>query len=695
MGQTKHAEKINGRPASKKNIRRISITAAPRKTNYGQLLRQVRRSLKDAVPSAMPQALKPMLATLIREPFNDPDWLFEIKWDGYRALGYISDTGVQLRSRSNLPFHHIYGPVTDALEQWGIPAVIDGEIIVMNEEGRSDFDALQRWQTSREGQLAFYVFDILWLDGINLMQETLEKRKDILKKLVPENSLIKFSDSIGEYGVDFFQVVKSNGLEGIVAKKKNSQYEPGKRTPNWLKMPTEIRQEFVIGGWTESESNRPFRSLLFGYYEDGKLINAGHAGGGFKESEMPQILAKLRNLETLKNPFANKVETETKAHWVKPELVAEIKYATLTSGGKIRKPAIFLGFREDKQPMEVRKEVASDEPHESKKKTKHNTDTEAASESNWPVIEAQPVSSEGNFEIEGQQLRLTNIENELWRGITKARLIQYYHTVAPLMLPHCMGRPLSLHIKHRGPMAPGLYIKDMEGRRPAWAEIFSMNRKHKKKGGRDRIDYLVCNSEASLLYTVNLGCIDINPWTSKAAHPDQPDFIIIDLDPSDNDFSKVLESALAAKDLFSENKITAFPKTSGKTGMHLYLPCSGLGFPEARTIAENICLGIHALVPAITTTEVSISRRGNRLYLDPNQNDFADTVAAAYSVRPYHVPAVSTPLEWKEIRPGLDPGSFNLNTIPDRIQMKGDLFRKILDPAIASKNNKSLRRFLV
>ena len=380
---------------------------------------------------------------------------------------------------------------------------------------------------------------------------------------------------------------------------------------------------------------------------------------------------------------------------MKPELVAEIKYATLTSGGKIRKPAIFLGFREDKQPMEVRKEVASDEPHESKKKTKHNTDTEAASGSNWPVIEAQPVSSEGNFEIEGQQLRLTNIENELWRGITKARLIQYYHTVAPLMLPHCMGRPLSLHIKHRGPMAPGLYIKDMEGRRPAWAEIFSMNRKHKKKGGRDRIDYLVCNSEASLLYTVNLGCIDINPWTSKAAHPDQPDFIIIDLDPSDNDFSKVLESALAAKDLFSENKITAFPKTSGKTGMHLYLPCSGLGFPEARTIAENICLGIHALVPAITTTEVSISRRGNRLYLDPNQNDFADTVAAAYSVRPYHVPAVSTPLEWKEIRPGLDPGSFNLNTIPDRIQMKGDLFRKILDPAIASKNNKSLRRFLV
>jgi bifunctional non-homologous end joining protein LigD len=459
-------------------------------------------------------------------------------------------------------------------------------------------------------------------------------------------------------------------------------------------MPTEIRQEFVIGGWTESESNRPFRSLLFGYYENGKLINAGHAGGGFKETEMPQILAKLKKLETAKNPFSNKVETETKAHWIKPELIAEIKYATRTRGGKIRKPAIFLGFREDKQPSEVRKEISLAQQDAKQKKIKGSSGKEDAAGSNWPAIEKQTISSEGSFDIEGQQLRLTNIEKEIWKGITKAQLIQYYHTVAPLMLPHCLGRPMSLHIKHRGPTAPGLYIKDMEGRQPAWAALFSMIRKHKKKDRRDRIDYLVCNGEASLLFMVNLGCIDINPWTSKAVHPEQPDFIIIDLDPSDDDFSKVIESALAAQEYFAQRKITGFPKTSGKTGMHLYLPCSGFGFGEARTIAENICSGIHALVPGITTTAVSISQRGSLLYLDPNQNDFADTVAAPYSVRPYPTPSVSTPLEWTEIRAGLDALAFNLHTVPSRIQKKGDLFRKLLDPVIASKNNKSLLRLL-
>jgi bifunctional non-homologous end joining protein LigD len=266
--------------------------------------------------------------------------------------------------------------------------------------------------------------------------------------------------------------------------------------------------------------------------------------------------------------------------------------------------------------------------------------------------------------------------------------------VYPYIIPHLKDRPLSLHVKHNGPNAPGLYIKDMEGRGPEWLQTFSVSRKHKKKGRRDIIDYLLCNDEATLQYVVNLGCIDINPWTSRAGSADTPDFIIVDLDPSDKDFTKAIEAAKAAKKIFDKNKIIAFPKTSGKTGIHLYIPCNGFGFPEARKIAENICDAIHDLVPSITTTDVSINNRGDKLYLDPNQNDFADTVAAPYSLRPYHKPTVSTPIEWKEINNKLDPGNFTITTILDRLKKKGDLFKGVLDKKIADSNNRRLRMLL-
>ncbi|MCW3110512.1 MAG: hypothetical protein JWQ09_5018, partial [Segetibacter sp.] len=316
---------------------------------------------------------------------------------------------------------------------------------------------------------------------------------------------------------------------------------------------------------------------------------------------------------------------------------------------------------------------------------------EASEDSNWRELEKQEITSSDVFDIEGRQVTLTNVEKELWPGITKAHLIQYYHAVAPYIMPYLIDRPQSLHIKHLAATAPGMYIKDMEGHQPEWADIFTTRRKHKKKGKRNVIDYLVCNNEATLLYMVNLGCIDINPWTSRTTNYRNPDFIIIDLDPSDDDFQKVIDTAKAAKQFFDEHKLKAFPKTSGKTGLHLYLPCTGFTFPEARQIAEHICTGIHQLVPSITTTEVTITRRGNKLYIDPNQNDESDTVAAPYSARPFHHPSVSTPLDWKEINDKLDPLKFDINTIIARIEKKGDIFKGVLDKKIAANNTKSLR----
>jgi bifunctional non-homologous end joining protein LigD len=234
----------------------------------------------------------------------------------------------------------------------------------------------------------------------------------------------------------------------------------------------------------------------------------------------------------------------------------------------------------------------------------------------------------------------------------------------------------------------------MEGRQPQFADVYSTERKHKKSGKRNTIDYLVCNNKATLIYIINLGCLDLNPWTSTVRDPLHPNYIVIDLDPSDEDFNKAIETAKAAKEFFDENKLKAFIKTSGKTGIHLFLPCTSFSFPQSRKIAENICKEIHHLVPSITTTEITVSDRGNKLYIDPNQNDYADTVAAPYSARPSRKPTVSTPLEWKEVKTGLSPDHFRITTIQKRLERKGDLFINVYDKSIAIKNDSHLKTFL-
>jgi bifunctional non-homologous end joining protein LigD len=230
----------------------------------------------------------------------------------------------------------------------------------------------------------------------------------------------------------------------------------------------------------------------------------------------------------------------------------------------------------------------------------------------------------------------------------------------------------------------------MEGHQPDYLDIFADQRRHPKKGKRNEIDYAVCNNEAALLYLINLGCIDLNPWSSRMGNPQEPDFISIDLDPSDEDFGKAIKTAQAAKNIFDQYKLQSFVKTSGKTGMHLFIPCEGFDYPKARNLAEKICELICREVPDIATTEVTIEHRGNKLFVDPSQNDYADTLAAAYSVRPYKHPAVSTPLDWKEVKDKLDPAKFTMDTVPERLEKKGDLWGDLLNEKIKIANSKAL-----
>ena len=665
--------------------------------------------LKQTPKTKMPESISPMLCTLTKQVPDNSDYVYEIKWDGYRIISYVDGRTVRMDSRKGLDYTSKYPLIQKALKAVDHKIVVDGEMIVPDENGLPDFGAIQNY-SGQKTPIVYYLFDILWLDGHDLRDLPLTERKQILSAIIGEREVLKLSESFEDGPALYDQMINMH-LEGIVAKKRDSTYIEGDRGYNWLKIPTRKRQEFVIGGWAESQKSRAFRSLLFGAYSKGKLEWIGRSGGGYKEKEMPGILRKLKELEIKESPFVNRV-LDTKGatiHWVKPKLVANFEFAAWTESGRIRKPATFLGFRSDKKASQVVREVAKsleeveveeeqdnvDELKASKKKTKSTNTKTISDQSNWKALDTIKIQEQETIQIDNCQVTLHDVGRMVWKDIPKAELIQYYHSIAKFILPHLKDRPLSLHIKPQGATAPGLYIKDMEGREPECAEVFSDKRRHLKPGKRNTIDYLICNNKATLLYLINLGCIDINPWMSKKQNPNEPDFINIDLDPTDDDFDKVIETALAAKKLLTKYKLKSFVKTSGKTGLHIYLPVTGITFPQARAYSEHLGKQICELAPAIATTEVSIDLRGNKTFVDPSQNDYADTLAAVYSARPYHLPTVSTPLDWKEVKQGMDPSTFTIHTIEKRLHKKGDLFKEVLDKRWAEQNIIRLRNIKV
>jgi bifunctional non-homologous end joining protein LigD len=664
----------------------------------------------------MPSRISPMLCTLTKEVINDPEYLYEVKWDGYRIVSFVQDGKVHMDSRGGLDYTKKYPNIAGALKNLGHDVIVDGEVVVFNADNNPDFDALQKYN-GHETPIQYCVFDLLWMDGHNLMGLPLTERKELLKELVKGHDGFQYSESFDDGAALYQQMVERN-LEGVVAKMKDSTYNEGERGNNWLKTPTRKRQEFVIGGWAESDKVRSFRSILFGAYENGKLQWIGRSGGGYKEKEMPGILKKLQELETNESPFANKV-LDTKGaviHWVKPQLVANFEFATWTKTGRIRKPATWLGFRLDKKPTDVVREVPKEAADVAAEKKED--DIEALKEiapaekspakrakkampylnegSNWKKVdESIKGKTVTDFDMEHCSIRLHDLERYLWEGIPKAQLIMYYHEISPYLLPHIIGRPQSLNLKLTHAGGPTTFIKDMENRQPQCSEVFKDKRRVKKPGKRDSIDYLICNNEETLLSMVDYGCVDINPWASRAGTPECPDYIWIDLDPTgsgdeDKGFEKAVEVARATKLVLDGHKLKSFIKTSGKTGLHIYIPCNSINFKQSRLLANNIADEVHLLVKEISTRDETISHRGSKVYIDANQNDYADSLAAPYAIRPYHKPLVSTPLDWKEVRKGLDRYDFDMFTIKDRLQKKGDIFKGVLDKKTALANTKIL-----
>jgi bifunctional non-homologous end joining protein LigD len=653
--------------------------------------------IKGAEKTPFFDKVAPMLATLVDRPIDDDNWAYEIKWDGYRAVAFMNKGEIELKSRNNKSFNEKFYPVYQSLKEWGINAVVDGEVVVINEKGMANFGALQNWRSEADGELLYYVFDILWYDGYDTTQMPLTERRELLKKLVPAHSLIQLSRTFETSGTEFLAAAKKMGLEGIMAKRKDSLYDIGNRTKNWLKIKSNKRQEVVIGGYTKNDdTSKPFSALLVGVFEKGKFIYTGKIGTGFNQKTQKEMLAQFEPLVISKPPFDEEPDINkpsrfrpnpphATATWLKPELICEVSFAEMTSDGVMRHPS-FEGMRDDKKAKEVvlEKEANTTEIVNEELTAKYLTPQSAAAKNKRKTL-LNPTDATQVRKVNGHDLKFSNLSKIYWptEKITKRELINYYYQVAPYLLPYLKNRPQSLNRHPGGITGPSFYQKDVTGKVPDWMDTYLY---HTDESDEDK-HFLLGNNEATLLYMVGLGCIEINPWSSTIKKPDYPTWCIIDLDPSDNTtFEEVIQAAQVTKQVLDDMGVPSYCKTSGSTGLHIYIPLGAkYTYEQSKEFARVVVTLVHRELPKFTSLERAVKDRKGKMYLDFLQNRASATIAAPYSARPKAGATVSMPLHWDEVKIGLKMKDFTIFNALARIESVGDIFQPVLGKGIDLK----------
>lgn len=602
--------------------------------------------------------IKPMLASLGDQPFNNSNWIFETKHDGYRTLCIISED-VQLISRNNLSFNRLFSPLLPELKKIPHHAILDGEVVVEDKNGRSSFQLLQNYQQKGSGQLKYYVFDILNIEGNDLRKIELIERKELLRLLLKKQRLknIIFSEHREKNGEKFYDEAVKQGLEGIIAKEKSSLYDSGKRSSQWLKIKIHQQEEAIIAGITEPKGSRKlFGSLLLGTYKGNKLRYIGNCGTGFNETTLKEVYTKLKPYFISSSPFDSHIKSSGAVQWVKPTLVCQVKFSEWTDGGHMRHP-VFIGLRIDKEAKNVMETV---------KKKAAKAKTAEQNNDNFDVKVAEIT------------LHLTN-QNKIYfpkEKITKGDIVNYYREISPVILPYLKNRPQSMNRFPNGITGPSFYQKDVDtGKSPDWIKtekIFS-------ESNKGYVNYLICNNNATLMYMANLGCIEINPWSSQMGSIEYPDWMVIDLDPENIPFKKVVEAALEVKNIMDELETECYCKTSGATGLHIYVPLAAkYNYNLVKTFAELIAQTVFSRLPLTTSIIRSPQKRQKRVYIDFLQNRKGQTLAAPYSARPKPGATVSTPLEWKEVNDKLDPSNYTIKTIFKRLDKHGDIWKPVI-----------------
>jgi bifunctional non-homologous end joining protein LigD len=648
-----------------------------------------------------PKGVTPMLTTLVDKPFDQPGWQYEVKWDGYRALGFIKNGEVDLKSRNDKSFNDKFYPVHRALQEWDVNAIVDGEIVVLKSNGLSDFGSLQNWRSEADGDLVYFVFDLLWLDGEDLRRKQLHERKEMLRSIIPENGIIRFSDSFDVKGTEFYESARRMGLEGMVAKRTNSVYASGQRTSDWLKIKVNQRQEVVIGGYTKNAgSSKPFSALLVGVFEDGKFVYTGKIGTGFKDLQQREMLKQFAPHVTSAPHFYttpdynkpsrfNPKPAKASVTWMKPKLVCEVSFTEMTSDGVMRHPS-FEGMRIDKPAKQVLREV----PKPVKKVIAKKSNTKASAKDDGIVAPhskrdraslLNPKDETQVRDVDGHPIKFTNLSKVYWpaskmpgskKDVTKRDMLNYYYQVAPYILPYLADRPQSLNRFPNGIIGKGFYQKDVTGKVPEWVDTYLYHTSDEPDVDKH---FLVPQTEADVMLMASLGCIEMNPWSSRTASPDNPDWCIIDLDPDKHSFDQVIEAAQVTRQVLEGEGLTGYCKTSGSTGLHVYIPLDGkFTYEDSKEFARALVTKVQKEIPSYTTLERIVSKRKGKMYLDFLQNRPGATVASPYSLRPKPGATVSMPLHWDEVKKGLKMTDFNIYNAIARLRETGDLFKPLL-----------------
>lgn len=606
---------------------------------------------------------KVMLAESRPRPFSDPKWLFEIKYDGYRVVSKRSGDRVRLQLRSGNDTTEAFPEIVRTLG--GLPVrdfIIDGEVVVLDDDGRPNFSRLaQRAKLSRvrdidravlENPVVYYAFDLIALDGYDLRKLPLHRRKHLLRQLIPGSGPVRFSDHIEREGEALFQQIEALGVEGIVAKKRDSHYR-SKRDPAWQKIRSEKTDDFIIVGFTEPDGSRHGLGAVHLATNVGdQLVYCGRAGSGFSDSELTDVRALLEPDRRDKPPcIGDSIPRRRKDRWVEPRYVCEVRYHSVTEDHHLRFP-VWLRLRDDKGPDECRMGPPSAPPEA------HDT----------------PPADEGTKEVV-----VSNRNKLFWadEGYTKGDLLDYYEAIGPWILPYLQDRLLVLTRYPDGIQGKSFYQRNAPPFVPKWLRLET----RWSEDAEREVEYFVCDDVESLLYVANMGTIPLHVWGSRIASLQTPDWCILDLDPKEAPFSDVVTIARKLHELCDEIGLPAYPKTSGSTGMHVLIPLGRqVTFDQSRQLAHLLSRIVTDELPDIATIDRVMKKRQGRVYIDFLQNGHGRVLVSPYCVRPVAGALVSTPLTWREVTAKLDYGKFDIKSVPKRMRRrKTDPMRAVLD----------------
>jgi len=673
-------------------------------------------SLPGATAAAFPDVFPPMLAVAAESLPHGPEWLYEVKWDGVRALCFIHGNRVRLISRTGKAMDRQYPELAAIRRQVAADTVIlDGEVVALDESGKPSFALLQPRMMAggssaaglaRAHPVKLFVFDLLYLNGYDLRHVPLYLRKQTLASILKLADPARVSETFPGNEQKLLEAVRQQGLEGVVAKRASSLYE-SRRSPQWLKVKVVAQQDFVICGYLEGERDY-FASLVLGIYDHDELRYAGNVGTGFDQDLLRQIHRRLQPLVTPRCPFPASAEISGRVFWTRPELVCSVRFSAWTRENRLRAP-VFLGLRSDVGPQDCVRESAAPSPlataglpgerEETAAPPHHVQNRDVVGTRAPPPRHVQnrdvvgtpaparaltpPLLSGKQNEVfvavDGRRLKFTNLNKVFYprEAYTKRDVINFYDGVAELILPHLRGRPLSLKRYPNGIDGEYFFQKEAAGSFPAWLRTEAVFSEHNQAPTH----FVVADDRATLLYLANLACIDQNPWLSRVGSLQNPDFILIDLDPHGCEYDRIVEAAQLVRQKLELLEMEGHPKTTGGDGMHIYVPVEPrYSYAQTRTFAEILARLLSSERPDLFTTPRAVARREKgKVYFDYLQNAEGKTISAPYVLRAYPGAPVSTPLSWREVTRGLSPSQFHMGNVRERFQRLGDLFRPVLE----------------